>query len=322
MFAHGDPIVTQRVVIGFRTIITGTKIVVGFSGFILLSLLAAAVGVPANTIFDVEGTVSRELPTSGYPDFLPEQVVPYLSKGAPISVKPDPIYEVAHGGVAVGWHPTDPNRFVVYSRKEGLIFWSLENGEPEITARVPATFTVDSPIGRLLYWIPEENLVGTYINGFESIELLPTLTADGNLENYVHCERSRDILSIKIRDNNSLLVTLPFDIPANDCLLTSDFQQLILRRSNSNDASILDLETLQLSPSVEDRFNADTSDCLVAWSNLYQPNTLLTRADTGEEVTRLWTSSYAVAFSSDGKYLATVSGPKVQIWDVSEFCEG
>jgi hypothetical protein len=199
-------------------------------GEYMIFFAGGGIGPLAGTVFDLAGTVSRELPTDGHAHFLPDNVIPYLAAGQPNTWKPDPVFEISFDSEAViyqgafAWHITDSNRFAVYTGSE-LSYWSLASGTPEMIERV----TVD-------------------------VENLDEVTA------------------------------LASDYPFN---------------SNKQEAQ---------------------SACLTASSGIYEANTLLTRTETGQEVTRLWTTGAIVAFSADGRWLATVSEPKIQLWDVSAYC--
>jgi hypothetical protein len=94
----------------------------------------------AGVVMNMAGTVSRELPPSSQPHFLPDNAIRYLGPAQPASWKPDSVFQIAfesgYEQAAVGWHITDPNRFAVYAQGE-LVYWSLANGTPEMIARIP-----------------------------------------------------------------------------------------------------------------------------------------------------------------------------------------
>jgi hypothetical protein len=130
----------------------------------------------AMVLFNIDGTMRRELPSSGYSGFLPERAVPYLSPGQAVSVKKEPIFILPQDGrvQAVGWHPTDPNLLVTYAPATGMVFWSLAGNRPEIfdyrESALPYTDTF--PVGAPLFWVPVQDTIAFYDgNALQRIDL-------------------------------------------------------------------------------------------------------------------------------------------------------
>lgn len=130
-----------------------------------ISFAGGGIGPMAAIIFETQGDLQRELPIGSQAGFLPNHAVPLLSIGQPYSAIQTPIYVIPQAGnyIGIGWHPTDPNRFVTYSEADDLIFWSLETGQPQITEKrdVSESYASPFPSGLYLSWLPNTDEIVT-----------------------------------------------------------------------------------------------------------------------------------------------------------------
>jgi WD40 repeat protein len=268
----------------------------------------------AGVVFNMAGTTRRELPTYGKSDFLPEHVVPHLPPGQSKSTKKEPIFILPHDGRVyyIGWHPSDSDRLVMLS--DGLIFWSLKDGEPKITDRiVPRTLPQNThPGGLPLFWLPERELVMFY--DFRTWQGVST--------------RSGEIVPIEeIRlpvYPEEYLDDARFGLPR---IPTSDLAAYIVSGVRSNDdpyyidVSTKRVLTLDIEGTDEyvNLYTADARKGIAVIGALYDCCVTVFSTDDGRQLGRFYGTAVSLAISADGRRLATTSAGMTAIWDISEY---
>ncbi|MCU0462937.1 MAG: hypothetical protein MUF38_00020 [Anaerolineae bacterium] len=281
------------------------------------------VGPRASVVFDLAGTVRRELPSGGLAGFVPERVIPYLSPGQPRSLKTDPIYTLTQQGQvrAVGWHPTDPNQLVTYSDEAGLVFWSLE-GQPHITRQVMPThlFPTHSSFqrGLKLVWMPERDQVG-FSQGLEiyildeetgepiTLSSVERATVETLLLDYLAQQPETDDL-LHMSQVHLALSSDRSVVFAWDTRNAPDLTYLV----NLADHQIVSLKDGQY----RNIFVADVRFGIMAAGGIYEDTILIFDAQTGQLIDEWDGTGLSLAISSDGRWLATTSNGMTSIWEL------
>lgn len=292
-----------------------------------ISFAGGGGGPTASVLFDLEGQVRRELPTSGVAGFVPNRVIPYLSAGQSSSLKREPIFTLPHLGrlILMGWHPEDANQLVTYSQEDGLSFWSLEGEQAQLQYQImpEEELPVDFPLGAALYWSPEQNIVST--NGVFS-PLIDTQTGkivDAEIDYpSLHVENNELSIQYAISEN---VLPLEGDMLSLPFFLSSNRESFIapgveyedgLYHINAHSGVITHFEGSNYF------FTADANGRYLAVGNIYDCCVRLFDIEDASMIEQFYGTAYSLAFSGDGRRLATTSSGMVTIWDVSDYQQG
>ena len=290
-------------------------------------------GPAASVLFDLAGTVRRELPTGGAAGFVPGRAIPYLAPGQATSLKKEPVFILPQAGYrveGVGWHSTDPDQLVTYSVEDGLIFWSLAGDEPEIIEQITSIeFPFSFPTGMKLFWMPEQEIVAFDRNGgffyvisdtgelapVESVEV-PTLVSDedGHVFIFDPVDDTTIQLSTDLVVGTDQLVLRNSDNEGFIVLSGRDYSENA-QYINSNTGAVTPLDvTSDLWTS-----DADNDIQIAAFGSIYNCCVTIVSIETGEIIDQFYGTAYSLALSADGKRLATTSAGMTAIWDMSEY---
>lgn len=237
----------------------------------------------ASVLFNRISRFQRELPIAGEAGFLPEQALAYLGAGSPQTALKAPIHTVSIVGrfALVGWHPTDSNRFVVYSDEDGLIFWALTDGGPSITAQVDVELPLgmEYPIGQVLRWFPEQERVAVYAGG--------------------------EVFGV---DLSNPQVRVLSDVPMTALVWTET--SVVLQ-------DVLTGEQFPFDVAI-DTSTGDMDDRNAVFSGVYGCCVQVFDVASGALIEQFYATAYSLALSPDGRWLATTSAGKVSLWALSD----
>ncbi|MBZ0304348.1 MAG: hypothetical protein K8J31_31720 [Anaerolineae bacterium] len=294
----------------------------------VIAFAGGGYGPVASLLFNLDGTVRRELPTGGESGFVPDRAIPYLPPGQPTSLKKDPIFTLPQAGriYGVGWHPTDPNQLVTYSEEEGIVFWLLAADKPEITDQIipAAPFPSQFPVGLKLFWLPEQDLVAFYEDGdlhymdaatgnilpVEGVEYPLFTPTDAGAS--IHYSLSDDVLRL---DTEGIALGRPFALTSNRIAF------IIAGDQGSDNLYYINAytgEMTRLRVPAGTYYTVDASSDVAALGSVYNCCILMVNTDTGNVVDEFYGTALSLALSFDGRRLATTSREMIAIWDVSE----
>jgi hypothetical protein len=284
-------------------------------------------------IFNIEGTVRRELPYQGFSGFLPDRAMPYLSPGEPVSAKKEPVMLLPQDGrvQAVGWHPTDPDRLVTFSADTGLVFWSLAGGMSKVTEQIPVKYPREEiyQIDGTLYWLPERSTVAINRNGdmfaFDpQLDHLPAL----NGFDYPRLVRLSEGQAIQYSQSGETVELNTASPLAESYLLASDFSGFItgddvdhtnnfLYVDNTN-GRVVPLETIGLVSTIYS-VSTDVRYGVAFLGSIYDCCVTVVSTEDGHLIDQFYGTAVSLAISADGRRLATTSAGMTAIWDISEY---
>lgn len=256
-------------------------------GFIDYDIVLAGGGETpiASVLFNRLYGFQRELPVSGEARFLPDHAIAYLGAGEPQTVlqEPEAVMILTGQFALVGWHPTDPDQFVVYSDEDGLVFWSMAEGMPQPSRQVAIALPLisDYPVGQVLHWLPDQDRVAVYVGG--------------------------EMVS--------------FDLTTGNSEPLSDFDGTVLGMGESTTAVLQHAQTgeqFSFDESV-DITAGDIGGDLAVLGGVYGCCIRVFEAESGALIDQFYGTAYSLALSPDGRWLATTSAGKVSLWDMSGY---
>jgi hypothetical protein len=297
-----------------------------------ISFGGGGMGPNAAVVFNLAGTVRRELPTGGGANFVPERALPYLSPGQPTSVKKDPIFTLVHPLMedvfGVGWHPTDPDQLVTYATEAGLVFWSLAGEEPEITRQIMSSTPLPGYNWTVnLAWLPDRDIVAFYttagmlmqmddITG-ESIPVegvaYPLLeeSADG----YILRDAATGTITPLHVDTGCTPIRGALPVNESSLIVYVDDDEFSVCLADAMAGAIIPLDINEMPVNLR----GDVSGSSAAFSSIYARYITIVSTETGAVLDRFYGTAAALAISSDGRRLATTARGITNIWDVSGY---
>jgi WD40 repeat protein len=299
----------------------------------LISFGGPSAGPDAKVLIDINGTTRRELPYDGLSGFVPDHAVLHLSPGEPVSAKKEPalLLPQEESYQAVGWHPTDPDRLVTYSREsDALTFWSLANGQPQVTSIADVTIVPLRPFGGLLYWMPDQNAVAFYHEEnllLWQVDLTTGDTVSGIALDFPVLTNIDGVPTIQYPASGKV-ITVGTDLGEPwYARPTSDLSAFIVM-GRTNDLPIyyyVDAVTGEVTTFDQsfhltfDPLAWDASHGIAVLGSVFHCCVAVMSTEDGHVIDKFYATPSGLAISADGRRLATTSEGMTAIWDISEY---